>query len=141
FFNNTGAISLGEGAELWFGYHQSIRPMQTQLTFNIDMAATAFVEAMPALDYLVETCRLQDVPASLNKTQVVDANKSFRGVKITVTHRGTVDRQYRVNGLKRSAKETMMEGERGGRMNIADYAQNYRPLRYPNLAAPRGLAF
>ncbi|KAF0685526.1 Aste57867_22605 [Aphanomyces stellatus] len=89
---------------------------------------------MPALDYLVETCRLQDVPASLNKTQVADANKSFRGVKITVTHRGTVDRQYRVNRLKRSAKETMMEVDGGGRMNIADYfAQNYRPLRYPNL--------
>ncbi|CAK4646856.1 hypothetical protein LEN26_009490 [Aphanomyces euteiches] len=134
FFNNMGAVSLGEGAELWFGYHQSLRPTQSQLTLNVDMAATAFVEAMPALDYLVETCRLQDVPATLSKFQIADANKAFRGVKIKVTHRGTVDRAYRVNGLKKSARETTMEVEGGRRITIEKYfAEHYRPLRYPNL--------
>ncbi|RHY09601.1 hypothetical protein DYB25_010480, partial [Aphanomyces astaci] len=147
FFTNSGAVTLGEGAELWFGYHQSLRPTQTQLTLNIDMAATAFVESMAALDYLVETCRLQDVPTMLTKPQASNAAKAFRGIKVTVTHRGTVERSYRVNGLKKTAKETTIELDGGRRVTVADYfATNYRPLRYPNLpllhvGSPKGSIF
>ncbi|RHY23498.1 hypothetical protein DYB32_009171 [Aphanomyces invadans] len=134
FFTNTGAVTLGEGAELWFGYHQSLRPTQSQLTLNIDMAATAFVEAMPALDYLLETCRLSDIPTSMGKAQISSASKAFRGIKVAVTHRGTVERSYRVNGLKKSANETTIDLDNGRRVTVAQYfATNYRPLRYPNL--------
>lgn len=33
---------LGGGREVWFGFHQSMRPSQWKMMLNIDVSATAF---------------------------------------------------------------------------------------------------
>ena len=33
---------LGGGREVWFGYHQSVRPSHWKMMLNIDVSATAF---------------------------------------------------------------------------------------------------
>jgi len=135
-FGPNGAKSLGEGAELWFGYFQSIRATQNRLVVNLDLAATAFVEAMSVLEYLGETLSLRDTPMSLAKYQHSAFSKAVRGVKVNITHRPGVRRSYRVNGLSReSAERTFFENDDGERMSIVQYFQrtyNIR-LRYPKL--------
>ncbi|KAE9013258.1 Protein argonaute-2 [Phytophthora rubi] len=135
-FSNAGAKTLGEGAELWFGYYQSLRPTQNRLVVNLDLAATAFVEAMDVTDFLCETLALRQMPASLAKYQHSAFSKAVRGVKVNITHRPGVKRSYRVNGLSRdSADNTFFENDEGQRMSIAQYFQktyNIR-LRYPKL--------
>ncbi|GMF12856.1 unnamed protein product [Phytophthora lilii] len=135
-FNGNGAKSLGEGAELWFGYFQSLRATQNRLVVNLDLAATAFVEAMDVADYLCETLAMRNMPTSLNKFQHSAFSKAVRGVKVNITHRPGVKRSYRVNGLsKNTAENTFFENDEGQRMSIAQYFQktyNVR-LRYPKL--------
>ncbi|GMT26690.1 hypothetical protein PFISCL1PPCAC_17987, partial [Pristionchus fissidentatus] len=40
---------LGGGREVWFGFHQSVRPSQWKMMLNIDVSATAFYRSMPVL--------------------------------------------------------------------------------------------
>ncbi|KAG7389010.1 Protein argonaute 10 [Phytophthora pseudosyringae] len=135
-FSGNGAKSLGEGSELWFGYFQSLRATQNRLVVNLDLAATAFVEEMDALDFLCESLSMRQMPASLVKYQHSAFSKAIRGVKVNITHRPGVKRSYRVNGLsKMSAAETFFENDEGQRMSIVQYFQktyNLR-LRYPKL--------
>ncbi|RLN81527.1 hypothetical protein BBO99_00003659, partial [Phytophthora kernoviae] len=135
-FHGNGAKSLGEGAELWFGYFQSIRATQNKLVVNLDLAATAFVEAMDVTDYLCEALSLRNMPTSLEKYQHSAFSKAIRGVKVNITHRPGVKRSYRVNGLSReSAERTFFENDEGQRVSIVQYFQsayNLR-LRYPKL--------
>ncbi|KAG3182601.1 Protein argonaute-2 [Phytophthora cactorum] len=135
-FSGNGAKSLGEGAELWFGYFQSLRATQNRLVVNLDLAATAFVEEMDVLDFLRQTLSLRDLPTSLAKYQHSAFSKAIRGVKVNITHRPGVRRSYRVNGLtKISAQDTYFENDEGQRVSIVQYFQktyNLR-LRYPKL--------
>ncbi|OQS04315.1 Argonaute1 (AGO1) [Thraustotheca clavata] len=134
FFSNTNSVSLGEGSELWFGYHQALRPTQSKLTLNIDMAATAFIEAASAIDFMCAACNMRDVPRELSPIQHRAIAKAFKSVKIQVTHRQT-KRSFKINGItKNSAAETMFKGADGAECSIADYfAKTYSPLKYPGL--------
>ncbi|OWZ16857.1 Argonaute1 [Phytophthora megakarya] len=135
-FNGNGAKSLGEGAELWFGYFQSLRATQNRLVVNLDLAATAFVEAMDVVDFLCETLSARQMPTSLAKYQHSAFSKAIRGVKVNITHRPGVKRSYRVNGLsKESAERTFFENDQGQRVSIVQYFQQaYKiRLRYPKL--------
>jgi len=40
---------LGGGREVWFGFHQSVRPSQWKMMLNIDVSATAFYKAQPGI--------------------------------------------------------------------------------------------
>jgi eukaryotic translation initiation factor 2C len=40
-------VNLGGGAEAWAGYKQAVKPCQIGLSFNIDLAATAFMSSGP----------------------------------------------------------------------------------------------
>ena len=37
---------LGGGREVWFGFHQSMRPSQWKMMLNIDVSATAFYKGI-----------------------------------------------------------------------------------------------
>lgn len=45
---------LGGGREVWFGFHQSVRPSQWKMMLNIDVSATAFYKAQPVIDFMCE---------------------------------------------------------------------------------------
>ncbi|CAH0478126.1 unnamed protein product [Peronospora belbahrii] len=135
-FHREGATSLGEGAELWYGYFQSLRATQNRLVVNLDLAATAFVEEMAVVDFLCTTLSMRQMPTTLAKYQHSAFSKAIRGVKVSITHRPGVRRSYRVNGLsKESAEKTFFENDNGERMSVAQYFQNTYNirLRYPKL--------
>lgn len=86
------------------------------------MASAAFIEALPVIEFVaqllgkdaisrplsdsdrVKVLSLHLVQYSLKYCRVLISNavqikKSLRGVKVEVTHRGSVRRKYRVSGL------------------------------------------
>jgi len=134
FFSAEGAKSIGEGAELWFGYHQSLRPTQSGLTLNVDTANTAFISEMSMMDFVNESFGGRGIPNSLNHGQYMVLSKTLKGIKVNVTHRNT-KKTFRIIGLsKNSAAETYFEKEDGSKESVARYFQNnYRALRYPQL--------
>ncbi|CAI5742127.1 unnamed protein product [Hyaloperonospora brassicae] len=135
-FHGAGAASLGEGAELWFGYCQSLRATQSRLVVNMDLAATAFVEESDVATFLCAALALRQLPSTLAKHQHAAASKALRGVRVTVTHRPGVRRSYRVNGLSKDAADrTFFDTDAGARVSVADYfaATYQRRLQYPQL--------
>uniref|UniRef100_M8BKB5 Protein argonaute PNH1 n=1 Tax=Aegilops tauschii TaxID=37682 RepID=M8BKB5_AEGTA len=113
---------LGDGLQSWCGFYQSLRPTQMGLSLNIDMSSTAFIEALPVIDFvaqilgkdvmsrplsdanrikLVRSCPfdcavLPNEAICLNAKQI---KKALRGVKVEVTHRENVRRKYRISGV------------------------------------------
>ena len=47
---------LGGGREVWFGFHQSVRPSHWKMMLNIDVSATAFYKAQPVVEFMMEVC-------------------------------------------------------------------------------------
>ncbi|KAL4556451.1 hypothetical protein LXL04_039103 [Taraxacum kok-saghyz] len=94
---------LGEGVESWCGFYQSIRPTQMGLSLNIDMASAAFIEALPVIDFVAQLLGKDVLSRPLSDADHVKVfimiKKALRGVKVEVTHRGSVRRKYRVSGL------------------------------------------
>jgi hypothetical protein len=45
-------MRLPGGVEAWAGYRQAVKPCQFGLSFNIDLAATAFLTSGPMVDVL-----------------------------------------------------------------------------------------
>lgn len=90
---------LGDGLESWCGFYQSIRPTQMGLSLNIDMASAAFIEALPVLDFVGQLLGKDVLSRPLSDSDRIKIKKALRGVKVEVTHRGSVRRKYRVSGL------------------------------------------
>ncbi|KAJ1553664.1 Eukaryotic translation initiation factor 2C [Cladochytrium tenue] len=44
FYTPDSAATIANGAQLWQGFHQSIRPSQGQMLINLDVSATAFYQ-------------------------------------------------------------------------------------------------
>ncbi|GAY54079.1 protein argonaute 10 [Citrus sinensis] len=90
---------LGDGLESWCGFYQSIRPTQMGLSLNIDMASAAFIEPLPVIEFVAQLLGKDVLSRTLSDSDRVKIKKALRGVKVEVTHRGTVRRKYRVSGL------------------------------------------
>ncbi|KAG4981649.1 hypothetical protein JHK87_026398 [Glycine soja] len=90
---------LGEGLESWCGFYQSIRPTQMGLSLNIDMASAAFIEPLPVVEYVDQLLGKDILSRQLSDADRIKIKKVLRGVKVEVTHRGSVRRKYRVSGL------------------------------------------
>ena len=95
---------LGGGREVWFGFHQSVRPSQWKMMLNIDVSATAFYKAQPAIDFMCEVLDIRDINDQrkpLTDSMRVKFTKEIRGLKIEITHCGTMRRKYRVCNVTR----------------------------------------
>lgn len=95
---------LGGGREVWFGFHQSVRPSQWKMMLNVDVSATAFYKAQPAIDFMCEVLDIRDVQDQrkpLTDSQRVKFTKEIRGLKIEITHCGAMRRKYRVCNVTR----------------------------------------
>ncbi|KAG5219299.1 hypothetical protein OIU78_007255 [Salix suchowensis] len=90
---------LGDGLESWCGFYQSIRPTQMGLSLNIDMASAAFIEPLPVIEFVAQLLGKDILSRPLSDSDRVKIKKGLRGVKVEVTHRGSVRRKYRVSGL------------------------------------------
>lgn len=95
---------LGGGREVWFGFHQSVRPSQWKMMLNIDVSATAFYKAQPVIDFMCEVLDLRDISDQrkpLTDSQRVKFTKEIKSLKIEITHCGTMRRKYRVCNVTR----------------------------------------
>jgi eukaryotic translation initiation factor 2C len=104
-FNNP----LGGGREVWFGFHQSVRPSQWKMSLNIDVSATAFYKSQPVIDFLYEILdkeNIQELNKPLNDAQRVKFTKEIKGLKIEITHCGAMRRKYRVCNVTRRPAHT-----------------------------------
>ncbi|CAE1171979.1 ELF2C [Acanthosepion pharaonis] len=52
---------LGGGREVWFGFHQSVRPSNWKMMLNIDVSATAFYKAQPVTEFMCDVLELRDL--------------------------------------------------------------------------------
>ncbi|KAL3618099.1 argonaute 1B [Castilleja foliolosa] len=114
---------LGEGLESWRGFYQSIRPTQMGLSLNIDMSSTAFIEALPVIEFVSQLLSRDISARPLSDSDRVKIKKALRGVKVEVTHRGNMRRKYRISGLtSQTTRElTFPVDERGTLKSVVEY--------------------
>ncbi|CAM8932722.1 unnamed protein product [Rhodiola kirilowii] len=118
-----GRRSLGEGLESWRGFYQSIRPTQMGLSLNIDMSSTAFIEPLNVIDFVQKLLSRDVSSRPLSDSDRIKIKKALRGIKVEVTHRGTMRRKYRISGLTTQATRelTFPVDERGTMKAVLDY--------------------
>ncbi|CAB4012828.1 argonaute-2-like isoform X1 [Paramuricea clavata] len=102
---NVNSANLECGREVWFGFHQSVRPSQWKMLVNIDSSATAFHKAISVIEFLSEVIgenpqRLH-LRSSLNEEDRTKFIKEIKGLKIEINHCGEAKRKYRVFGVTR----------------------------------------
>ena len=70
-------------AQAWLGYQQSLRPCETGLTLNVDIACTAFLEQIPCIDFLAKNAGVA-VPqlSQIGGVQLRKAAKAISGLKV-----------------------------------------------------------
>ncbi|GAB2285499.1 argonaute 1B [Dionaea muscipula] len=95
--------TLGDGLERWQGFYQSIRPTQMRLSLNIDVSSTAFIEPLPAIDFVMKLLNTDVSSRPLSDADCVKIKKALRGVKVEVTHPGNMLRKHRISGLTSQA--------------------------------------
>ncbi|CAA3003315.1 argonaute 1 [Olea europaea subsp. europaea] len=114
---------LGEGLECWRGFYQSIRPTQMGLSLNIDMSSTAFIEPLPVIDFVTQLLNKDVSARPLSDADRVKIKKALRGVKVEVTHRGSMRRKYRISGLTSRVTQELIfpVDERGTMKSVVEY--------------------
>lgn len=145
FFTGKNVLPLNVGAEIWLGYHQSLRPSSKRVLVNIDVAATVMIKSQPCLDIVVETLNMRD-PSMLSKVNIKNNMSDYKaikeamvGLKFEVLHR-PVKRTYRVkNIVKKTPAEMFFDFSRDDgnsvSMSVLDYFNKElkKPIKYPNL--------
>ncbi|EFN55085.1 hypothetical protein CHLNCDRAFT_134979 [Chlorella variabilis] len=119
FFHDDQVRSIGGGAEVWLGYQQSLRPCQTGLALNIDMAATAMLEASELTDYMYE--KIGDVQGrGPTPVQTRILTRALKGVKVKAKHN-----QFKkaIRSVCRGSpfEEKFMNEAAGKEMTVAEY--------------------
>ncbi|KAK2174077.1 hypothetical protein NP493_830g00028 [Ridgeia piscesae] len=100
---------LGGGREVWFGFHQSVRPSLWKMMLNIDVSATAFYKAQPVIEFMCEVLDIRDIHDQrrpLTDSQRVKFTKEIKGLKVEITHCGSMKRKYRVCNVTRRPAQT-----------------------------------
>lgn len=134
---------LGGGREVWFGFHQSVRPSHWKMMLNIDVSATAFYKAQPAIEFMCEVLDIKDMSEQkrpLTDSQRVKFTKEIKGLKVEITHCGTMKRKYRVCNVTRRPAQTQsfplqLESGQTVECTVARYfLERYKmKLQYPHL--------
>ncbi|XP_059051131.1 protein argonaute-2 isoform X1 [Achroia grisella] len=134
---------LGGGREVWFGFHQSVRPSQWKMMLNIDVSATAFYKAQPVIEFMCEVLDIRDINDQrkpLTDSQRVKFTKEIKGLKIEITHCGAMKRKYRVCNVTRRPAQMQsfplqLENGQTVECTVSKYFMDkYKmKLRYPHL--------
>uniref|UniRef100_A0A8C4R414 Uncharacterized protein n=1 Tax=Eptatretus burgeri TaxID=7764 RepID=A0A8C4R414_EPTBU len=98
---------LGFGREVWFGFHQSLRPAMWNVMLNVDVSAAAFYKAQPVLDFLCEILGLSSPfnRAFLTEAQHATFSREIVGMKVEIAHCGQSKRKYRVCSLSHKSAD------------------------------------
>ncbi|KAJ3416061.1 eukaryotic translation initiation factor 2C, 2 [Chytridiales sp. JEL 0842] len=140
FYTPDSAASIANGAQLWQGFHQSIRPALGNMLINLDVSATAFYQPGPIVDMVAKILGRHspsDLRTPLSDKDRLKLEKTLKGLKISVTHRGHVRRKYRIARLTPTpANRTMFPvSDTGVEESVANYfAGKYNAqLYFPHL--------
>lgn len=129
--------SLGNGLESWRGFYQSIKPTQMGLSLNIDMSSTAFIEPLPVVEFVAQVLGRDVSLRPLSDADRVKVKKALRGVKVEVTHRGSMRRKYRITGLTSQPTVELIfpvDEERNMKTVIEYFQEVYGfSIQYPHL--------
>ncbi|XP_044171946.1 protein argonaute-2-like [Acropora millepora] len=102
---------LESGREVWFGFHQSVRPSQWKMMLNIDVSATAFYKCQPVVEFLCEVLRKspQDLQRGkpLTDAERMKLSREIKGLKVEITHCGTMKRKYRVINVTKQPAQSL----------------------------------
>ncbi|XP_036193488.1 protein argonaute-2 isoform X2 [Myotis myotis] len=134
---------LGGGREVWFGFHQSVRPSLWKMMLNIDVSATAFYKAQPVIEFVCEVLDFKSIEEQqkpLTDSQRVKFTKEIKGLKVEITHCGQMKRKYRVCNVTRrpASNQTFPLQQESGQTVECTVAQYFKDrhklvLRYPHL--------
>ncbi|GMH42602.1 hypothetical protein BSKO_10521 [Bryopsis sp. KO-2023] len=138
--------SLPGGAELWLGYHQSVKPCQMGLTLNIDTTAGAFLTKRCLVDVMMEAAGVRDIhqmARGMSDQQIRKMKKAVCGLMVITTHREGRNQKRKVKGLtKGAARDLMFQSQDGKSQSVAQYWESaYGPLKLdflPCLDVSRG---
>ncbi|KAG5264999.1 hypothetical protein AALO_G00260340 [Alosa alosa] len=145
FFTSSEGCSnpLGGGREVWFGFHQSVRPSLWKMMLNIDVSATAFYKAQPVIEFMCEVLDFKSIEEQqkpLTDSQRVKFTKEIKGLKVEITHCGQMKRKYRVCNVTRrpASHQTFPLQQENGQTIECTVAQYFKDkyklvLRYPHL--------
>jgi eukaryotic translation initiation factor 2C len=73
-------------------------------TILLSVSATAFYKAQPVIEFMCEVLDIRDINEQrkpLTDSQRVKFTKEIKGLKIEITHCGTMRRKYRVCNVTR----------------------------------------
>ncbi|KAK9915065.1 hypothetical protein WJX75_004310 [Coccomyxa subellipsoidea] len=133
------AIFWHDPTKVWLGYQQSLRPSQGGLTLNMDMAATAFLEPRPVIDFLLRAVGLRSPQdfARLTPQQHRAASKAITGIKVEVRVGRPYVRKYKAKGLMPHGpvELTFFNEAENREMTVAQhYEQQYKMgVKYPEV--------
>ncbi|KAI8092845.1 Piwi domain-containing protein [Halteromyces radiatus] len=140
FFTPQDKRPLPNGAEVWQGIYQSIRPTQGKMMVNVDVSATAFYESGPLhelLPKLLDRHSLDDLRHGISDSEHTEVEKMLKNLKIVVVHRGADKRlEYKINKLtSTSVENTVFKDKLGNEITVAQYFQKTynRRFAYPFL--------
>ncbi|KAL2915988.1 hypothetical protein HK105_204412 [Polyrhizophydium stewartii] len=140
FYTPDSATSIANGAQLWQGFHQSLRPARGQMLINLDVSATAFYQPGPLVDIIARLLGKNngsDLRGPISDKDRAKLEKSLKGVKVVVIHRGQIRRKYRINRFTTtSANRTMFPlNDSGSEESVANYflAKYKRQLAFAHL--------
>jgi eukaryotic translation initiation factor 2C len=139
FYTPDAAVSIANGAQLWQGFHQSLRPTRGRLLVNLDVSATAFYQAGSVLDIVSQILNRnspEDVKTPLASKDFTKIERALKGLKIVVNHRGQIRRKYKIaklsSGDAKSTKFTLNDSDKA--VSVAEYFKDKYSLdlQYPN---------
>ncbi|KAJ3021872.1 argonaute 1 [Thoreauomyces humboldtii] len=140
FYTPDSATAIANGAQLWQGFHQSIRPANGRMLVNLDVSATAFYQPGPVVEMVAKILGRHgpgDLRVQLNDRDRQKIEKALKGLKIVVNHRGQLRRKYRISKVTATpASRTMFALEETGVDNsVASYFLNKynQSLYFPHL--------
>ncbi|TPX31606.1 hypothetical protein SmJEL517_g05103 [Synchytrium microbalum] len=140
FYTADSAAPISGGAQLWQGFHQSVRPTQGGMLVNLDVSATAFHQPGPVVDLIAQILgrnHVAELRYTLTERDRGKVEKALKGLKIYVTHRGLMKRRFRITRLTTTAANRTMFafGDKGEEESVSNYfAQKYgHPLQFGNL--------
>ena len=68
--------------QVWLGHFQSVRPLESGLTLNVDITATAFLQSRPCMNHLLEMAGMANLTSKLTASSLRDASEAFHGIKV-----------------------------------------------------------
>jgi eukaryotic translation initiation factor 2C len=75
--------------------------------FVTDMSSTAFIEPKTVMEFIRDLLN-KDISRGLTDADRIKIKKTLHGVKVEVTHRGSMRRKYRVSGLTKLATNELV---------------------------------